>query len=169
MGRRYLRLEERFDLGAIFGFHGTDDVGHFAVGVGLTDAGEDLAGLFNEAAADQPARALRDAEQGDEEEDRGQYGHTQFPAPFFGPETQGADDIVRQVRDQNSRHDIELEEADQASPFGGGCDFRDIHRADHGRASDRETADKAEPDKGVPVPGERAPQRGDDIEDRQGL
>ena len=86
-GAAVLVLEERFDFGAVFGLHGADDVGDFAVGIGLADAGEDLAGLFDVAAADQPARALRDAEQGQEEKDRGQDGDSQFPAPLFGAET----------------------------------------------------------------------------------
>ena len=78
-------------------------------------------------------------------------------------------DVVGEVGDQDSGHDIELEEADEASAFGGGRDFRDVHGADDGGAADGESADKAEPDEGVPVPGERAPQGGDDIEDGEGL
>src|ERR1022692_1362477 len=130
-GAAVLVLEEGFDSGAIFAFHGADDVGDFAIGVGFADAGKNLAGLLDETAADQPARALRDAEEVKEEEQRGQGGHAEFPAPLFGAETHGADHVVRQVRDQNPRDDIELEEADEASAFGGGRNLGDIHGADH--------------------------------------
>ena len=168
-GAAVLGLEERFDFGAVLGFDGADDIGDFAIGVGLTDAGEDLAGLLDEAAADQPARALRDAEEGDEEEQRGQGGDAQFPAPLFGAEAQGADHVVGEVRDQDSGHDIELEEADEASAFGGGRDLGDIHGADDGRSADGEAAEEAEPDEGVPVPGEGASEGGHDVEHGEGL
>ncbi len=104
-----------------------------------------------------------------EEEDSGQDGDTEFPAPLFGPETKRADDVVGQVGDQDSGHDIELKEADQSSALGGGRDFRDVHRADDGGSADGQPTDKAEPHERRPVPGEGASQGSNDIQDGEGL
>ena len=144
MGRRYLCWKS----GSTF-VRSSDSTERITSATSRSGSGSPMrlkifAGFLDEPAADQPARTLRDTEQGHEEQHGGQRCDAEFPAPLLGAEAERADEVVGEIRDQDAGDDIELEESDQPSAFRGGRDFGDVHRADHRRSADRESADQAE-------------------------
>src|SRR5262249_12328674 len=74
------------------------------------------------------------------------------------------DQIVREVGEQNSKNDVELEETDEATaPLGRG-DFGDVHGAQNRRSTDAQAADKAEENQRIPIPREGATKGRDEVE-----
>ena len=79
-------------------------------------------------------------------------------------EPKQADHIVGEVGQQDSKDHIELKEADKtAAPLGRG-DFRNVHGAEDGGATDGQSADDAETNQRGPAPGKGASHCGDDVE-----
>ena len=61
-----------------------------------------------------------------------------------GAEIEQGDEVVRQVGEQDSDDDVDLEQSDHSSAPLGRREFGDVDRAEHGRAADAESADEAE-------------------------
>ena len=75
------------------------------------------------------------------------------------------DHVVREVGHQDAGDHVELEETDQpAAPFGG-RNLRNVHRPEHRGAADAEPSDEPEEHERIPIPGEGAANRGDQVED----
>src|SRR3974390_239275 len=90
------------------------------------------------------SRAAWEAEQHDEEQERRDRRDPDLPPPLRLPEVAGADQVVADIGQYNSEHDIELEEGDHATAPARWCDLRDVHRTEHGGAADRQSDDEAE-------------------------
>ena len=139
----------------------------FKLGLGVFFAHEleDGECFVNPVAGGGPARAAGNAEQESEEDDGGDSGDADLPAPLGCAEMHGADDVVGGVGDHDAEDDVELKGADEtAAPLGRG-QLGDVDRAEDRGGADAESADEAEDHEGGPAPGQAAADGGDDIED----
>ena len=144
---------------------GTGDIGELGIGIGFANLGQDGAGFREARFLREPARAARDREEHQQEQQGGDAGDAEHPAPFRGAELLATDKVVREIGDENSGDDVELKKADQAAAQMGRRDFGDVHGAEDGGAADGESADEAEEDERIPIPGDGAAQGGEEIED----
>src|ERR1022692_3767447 len=117
--------------------------------------------------SNQPARAARNAEQHDQEQDGGSGGDTKLPAPLVHAKAGQPDQVVAEIGNQDSDHDVDLERADEQSSPARGSDLGDVHRPEYRRASNPQAADEAEDEQRWPVPREGAAESGNDVEPRQ--
>ena len=157
-GEEVALLEEW--LGGTFEVQRIYDLFQFGLRVGCAGQLEDIESFGVTAFRDQPARTVGDAEEHGKEEDSGQSGDAEFPAPFLLTKVHRADEIVRQIGQQDADDDVDLEGADEASTELGRGQFGDIHGAEDGGTADAEAADKAEDQQERPVPGKSAANRG---------
>ena len=150
----------------VLGVDGGDDFSQLAFHVLRADGGQRLARFRHAALLRQPARAARNAEQHHQEQQGGEGGHAQLPAPFEATQRKPSQQVVGQIGQQYPRHHVELEEAHQApAPFGG-RNFGDVHGPQHRGAADAQTADEAEEEQRIPVPGESAAQGARQVQHR---
>src|SRR3984885_7254466 len=105
---------------------------------------------------DQPARAARNDEEGDQEEQRRDGGDAEHPAPLQRAKMAGADDGIRYIGEQDADNDIDLEESDESAAPGRRRNLCDVHRPEHRRSADAETTDEAKEDECGPAPGKGA-------------
>ena len=96
----------------------------------------------------------------------GNRGDAELPAPLRVAESHGADHVIREIRQQDAEHDIELEQPDQPAAPLRRRDLRDVHRPQHRRAADPQAADEARKHQRIPVQRERATERRDQIQHR---
>src|ERR1035438_10096754 len=85
--------------------------------------------------SNQPARAARNAEQHDQEQDGGSGGDTKLPAPLVHAKAGQPDQVIAEVSNQDSDHDVDLERADQQSSPARGSDLGNVLRPQHRRAA----------------------------------
>ena len=97
--------------------------------------------------------------------ERGNGSDAHLPAPLGCAQMQSADEVVGGVGDQDAEDDVELEGADQAAAPLGGRQLCNVDGAEHRGSADAESADEAEDHERRPVPGKRAADGRDDIED----
>jgi hypothetical protein len=74
---------------------------------------EHCARLIDASLFGEPARAARDREEQNEEQQRGGGGNGKLPAPFVGSKIEEADEIVREISEENAENDVELKESDE--------------------------------------------------------
>ena len=72
------------------------------------------------------------------------------------PRVEFADEVIREVGEEDSENDVELKKADQAAAPFCGSHFGDVHGAEDGRAADAQAADEAKDYERGPVPGDGA-------------
>ena len=144
---------------------GVDDLLELGFGVGGAHQVEHVERFFGSVGGDEPARRAGDAEQHVEEQERRKDGDAELPPPLEIAEVASGDEEVGKVGDQDADDDVDLEEADHAAaPLGGG-ELCDVDGAEHGGAADADAADEAEGEQGIPIPGEGAADRRDEVED----
>src|SRR5262249_55924996 len=112
----------------------------------------------------QPARAPRNAEEEEQEKRRGNGSDAQLPAPFIGSEVRQPKQKVREVGEQNSKYDVELEQADQSAAKPGRRNLGNIHRSNDGGGSNRQSAQQPEEEQRSPAPSEGRTQRGNNVD-----
>ena len=145
------------------------DVGDLLVDAVAVDAElrEDGPRLVDAAPGHEPAGALGRGEQEEEERRRGDDLDAQHPPPFRGPEIHAGDQVVRQERDEDAQHDVELLGRHEAAAEPRRGDLGDVQGRDHRRPADGQPAEEPEGEERVPVPRQGAAQRRHEIEDRQ--
>src|SRR5579864_7373826 len=84
----------------------------------------------------QPAWAARNYEQHQKKQGGGNGCHTELPAPLGGSQSSSSNDVVREVRQQYSEHDVELKQTYESAPQTRRGNLRDIHWTEDGRAAD---------------------------------
>ena len=145
------------------------DVGDLLVDAGAVDSElrEDGPRLVDAAPGHEPSGALGRGEQEEEERRRGDDLDPQHPPPFRGPEIHAGDQVVRQERDEDAQHDVELlgRHETAAEPRRG--DLGDVQGRDHRRTADGQSAQEPEGEERVPIPRQGAAQRRHEIEDGQ--
>ncbi len=159
-----LAREQPFPGMPVFGVDGSDDFGQFAFRVLRAEGLERLARLRHPPLLRQPARAARNPVQHYQEEQGRESGNAQLPAPFGAAERKLPQQVVGQIGQQNSRDHVELEEAHQPPAPLGRRNLGDVHGPQNGGAADAQPADEAEKQQRIPVPGERAAQRADQVQ-----
>ena len=91
---------------------------------------------------------------------RGDGQDAEHPPPFRRPEVQPRDQVVRQEREQDAEHDVELLDRHQTAAVLRRGDLGDVERRDDRRPADGHAAQESEGEERVPVPGQGAAQRG---------
>ena len=127
---------------------------------------EDLASLRDSILRNQPARTARDSEEQRQKNQCRQRRDSQLPAPLRCTYIDRGDPIVRRIRQQDADDDIDLKQPHQAAPNFRRRHLRDVDRTQHRRATDTKPTQDAEDQQRRPVPGDRAADRGDQIENR---
>ena len=89
--------------------------------------------------AEQPAWTFRKPEAEGSVEQRRKHGHTQHPAP--GIRADAGEQRVRDESDQDAKNNIELKHSRKPSAILGRRNLRNVHRRDHGRDADAQSAD----------------------------
>src|SRR5690348_7236311 len=166
-GQLEFAREQRLLSLALLEVNGFDDLLQVLFVVLIAQGAQDGTRLLDPALLNQPARAARNAKQQEEENDGGNGGDAEHPAPAGRSELRQADQVVRKIRQQNAEDHAELEEANQAAAQPSGRDFRNIHGAEHRGAANAQAADEAERHQSVPSPGEGAADGRDHVEHTQ--
>ena len=113
-------------------------------------------------AGEQPARALRQGETHEGVDDRRDRGDAEHVAP--GVLAEPAQPRIGGERDHDAEDDVELKHPGQFAALRRGRDLRDVKRRRHRGDADPDAADEARGDEGVNVIGQRAAERGNDVE-----
>jgi hypothetical protein len=111
----------------------------------------------------QPAGAVGGQEEEDQERRRRKRLHPEHPAPLRWTKRQPGDQKIREEGEEHAENNVELRHRHQPAAVAGGRDFRNVHGRDHRRPADPYASDEAEEKKGMPVPGQGAADRGDEI------
>ena len=156
-------LEERLGVGRVFHMHGGDDLVEFALGIIRPQPFQHLARLGNARLGNQPACTARNAEQHDQEQDGGSGGDAKLPAPLVHAKAGQTDQVIAEISNQDSDHDVDLERAHQEPSPARGSDLGDVHRPQHRRAANAQSADEAEDQQRRPVPRKGAAESGNDV------
>src|SRR6185437_15213966 len=137
----------------MFGIDRLNDLLQFRLEIFFTAQLQNVSCFVDAALFHEPARAAWDAEEHPKKQSCRNRRDAQFPTPFRQPELHLPDHEIREVSEQYSEHNVELEEAHEAAAPLRGSDFGNIHRSEHRRAADAEAANEPESDERIPVPG----------------
>ncbi len=145
--------------------HGVDDFLQFVFRIFRAHFLQHLARFVNALLCNQPAWALRNAEEHHEKQKGWNRRYAELPSPFCGTQADLSDREVRQVREQNADHDVDLKHANEPTADFCGSQFGDVYRTEHRGAADAEAAEKARQKQSLPIPGKGAAQRREHVED----
>ena len=144
IGSRYLRENNGSSPCPCSASIGADDLLQAPAVVLLAGQPQHFSRFLHAALLRQPARAARNGEQHQQEKRRREAPRRPVSSAIRGAQVASADEIIRKIRQQNAEDDVELEEAHQPpAPFRG-RDFGDVHRPQHGRSADAQSADEPE-------------------------
>ena len=113
--------------------------------------------------ANEPTGAFWNHETEGGVQERGECRHAKHPTPRV--DANAGKPRVREERDQDAEHNVELEHAGETSALLGGRDLRDIQRSDDGRDPDPEPADESRDDERLDILRQCRPHRGHEVED----
>src|SRR5271157_5137181 len=147
------------------------DFREFLVDAGTVDSDlrEDRPRLINPAPGHEPSRALGRGKQEPEKQRRRNNLDPQHPSPFRSTQAHLGDQVVRQERDQNAQHDVELLSRHETAANPRRRDLGYVQWRDDRRTADRQSTHQTEGEKRIPVPCQGTAERPDKIEDRQDL
>ena len=97
----------------------------------------------------------------------GQQLNPQHPSPFRSTQIHLGDQVVRQERDKNAQHNVELLGRHKTPAKPRRRDLGDVQRRDDRRTADRQSTQQPEGEKRIPIPCQSAAQRPNKIEDGQ--
>src|ERR1019366_8485610 len=156
-------LEERLGVRRVSNMHGGNNLVEFALGIVGPQLLQHLARLGNAILGNQPTRTSWNAEQHDQEQDGGSGGDTELPAPFVHAKAGQPDQVIAEISNQDSDHDVDLERAHQQPSPARGSDLGDIHRPQPRRAANAQSADEAEDQQRWPAPRKGAAESRNDV------
>src|SRR5277367_6163720 len=100
----------------------------------------------------QPPRAPRNPKQQQQKQQRRNRRYPQFPPPLRVSQLKRAHRIIRKIRQQNSKHDVELKQSHQPpAPFRR-RNLRNVHRPQHRRSANPQPAHNPKRQQRRPVP-----------------
>ena len=161
--------EEFFAGLSAFGLDRLRDVAQFGGHILSAVTLENLRCLGRASLLRQPTGALGNPQRHEQEKQRRQRQDAELPAPLQSAGSQQADQVIRDIGQEDAERDVELKERHQASPLFGRGDLGDIHGPDHGGAADGQSAEETEEQQRRPIPGRGAPEGGDQIKNSQSL
>ena len=124
------------------------------------DFPEHLDALFGPVRIDdEPARALRQREAHECVDDGRNRFDAEHPAPADSDVAEIADDVVRQIGDEDAEDDVELEKSAELAAVLRRGDLRDEERRRDRRNADADPADEARDDERTHIPGESGADR----------
>ncbi len=156
IGRPYFREKKGLVRRGAVLIDGSDNFVQVGAIIGIAGGAEDGLSFLHAAPFGEPARALGNEEEHHQKQRGRDRRNPQLPAPLYVAESHSANQIVREIRHQNAEDDIELEEADESSTQACGCDFGNVHGAEHRRRANAEPTDEAGNHEGVPIEGKSA-------------